>query len=137
MSMGLRMSLSEQKKGSVLLIVIFVVALMSTVVMGILQVNTEEVQVMQNDVSMAQAVAIAEAGFNEALAQLRDDTTWTDGLSGQAFASGTYTVTISGHTVTSVGTTAQGFEARVEADVSFGSTGPPYRVIIDSLRINE
>ena len=128
----------RQQKGTVLLLVVFVVALFSTAVMGILQINTEEVQLMQNHVYMAEAQAIAEAGLNDALAQLHHDSTWIDGFTDKAFASGTYRVSVDGRTVTSVGTTRQGFVSRVEADLSLsqGNNGT-YNIVIIAMRVNE
>lgn len=118
--------------------VVFVVALFSTAVMGILQINTEEVQLMQNHVYMAEAQAIAEAGLNDALAQLRQESAWIDGFTDKAFASGTYSVSVDGRTVTSVGTTRQGFVSSIEADLSLSQGGDgTYDIAITAMRVNE
>ena len=42
-----------------MLMVVFIVALLSTVVMGMLQINTEEIQLMQNHIYAAEALATA------------------------------------------------------------------------------
>jgi len=55
----------------VLLIAIFTVALLSAITIGILQLNTEEIQVMRNHIRATEALAIAEAGLNDALAEIR------------------------------------------------------------------
>jgi hypothetical protein len=128
---------SRGPSGSVLIIVVFVVALMSAVVMGILEVNTEEVQLMQNHICVAQAQAVAEAGLNDAFAQLRADPTWVAGFSDKPFDGGSYSVVVSGSTLTATGTTADGFVARLAADVTVAGEGPPHVVTIDGLRINE
>ena len=117
--------------------VVFLVALLSAVVMGMLQVNTEEVQLMQNYVNAAQALAIAEAGLNDALAQIRTNASWQTGFTGKSFSGGTYTVTVNGGTITSVGTSSQGFSAKVQAKVTVASSGPPYAIGIDSCRVNQ
>ncbi len=52
-----------RNNGSVLLITIFVVALLSAITIGILQINTEEIQLMRNQIRAAEALAIAEAGL--------------------------------------------------------------------------
>lgn len=127
----------REQTGSVLLTVVFVVALMSVVVMGMLQVNTEEIQLMQNHVYGAQAQAVAEAGLNDALAELRADSAWDAGFAGKPFDGGSYTVVVKGSTLTSTGVTSGGFVAKVEADVSVSTDGPPYVVNIDALRINQ
>jgi hypothetical protein len=101
------------------------------------QMNTEDIQVMQNHVRAAEALAVAEAGLNDALAQLRAQADWNVGFEGKAFAGGTYTVTVDGSQVTSVGTSDRGFVARVEADVTVAPDGPPHVVEIDSIKVNE
>ena len=93
--------------------VIFVTALLSAVVIGLLQINTEEIQIAENQIHAAEALAIAEAGLNAALAELRNDPDWTDGFNNEAFAGGSYTVTVDESEVTSTGQSAAGFTARV------------------------
>jgi type II secretory pathway component PulK len=129
--------MQRKRTGSVLIVVVFIVALMSAVVMGILEVNTEEIQLMQNHVEAAQAQAVAEAGLNDALAELRADAAWDTGFSGKSFNGGTYTAVLEGSTITVTGTTAKGFVARLEADLTVSEEGPPHVVRIDALRINE
>ena len=120
-----------------LIMVVFIVALLSAVVMGMLQINTEEIQVMQNQVYAAEALAVAEAGLNDAFAEIRDDPGWSSGFSDKSFSGGSYTVTVSGPTVTSIGTGSSGFVAKVEADITVSESGPPYLIKIDTLRINQ
>lgn len=120
--------------------VIFVIAMLSAVVMGILQINTEEIQLMQNQIYAAEALATAEAGLNDAFAQIRSDDEWVTGFDDKAFNGGSYTVTVEGSlpdpNIVSTGTSSQGFVGRVRADVMVGSSSP-YVVRIDNLRINE
>jgi len=129
-----------RNNGTVLLITVFVVALLSAVVIGMLQVTTEEIQVMRNQIYSTQALATSEAGLNDAFAELRADSSWTTGFTDKPFYDGSYTVTVAGAlpnlTITSTGTSAQGFVARVEADTTIG-TSSPYIIRIDELRINE
>ena len=119
---------------------VFIVALLSALVIGMLQLNTEEIQLMRNHVYTAEALAIAEAGLNDAFAELRADSSWTAGFTDKAFNGGSYTVAVSGSlpnlTVESTGTSAQGYIAQVDADATIG-TSSPYTVRIDELRINE
>ena len=117
------------------------IALLSAVVMGIAQINTEQVQLMRNQIYAAQALAIAEAGLNDAFAEIRVDSGgWTGPITAEVFDGGEYSVTVAGTlpnlTVVSTGTSSQGFIARVEADVTVG-TSTPYVIRIDNLRINE
>lgn len=134
------MKIELKNNGSVFLIVIFIVALLAAMVMGMLQINTEEIQLMHNHVCAAEALAIAEAGLNDAFAEIREDDEWDDGFNDKPFNGGSYTVDVNGTlpnpTVTSTGTTAQGFIARVAADVTVGSSYP-HIIRIDELRINE
>lgn len=123
-----------------MLMAVFVIAMLSALVIGMLHLNTEEVQLMQNHVCAAAAQAIAEAGLNDALAQIRAADTWTAGFDNKAFGAGKYTVKVSGTlpelSLQSTGTSAQGFVARVEADITVGTTSP-HAIRVDSLRINE
>lgn len=119
-----------------LLVVVLLVALLAAVVMGHLQINTEEIQLVQNQTGGAEALAIAEAGLNDALARLRQDPGWQTGLTDQPFASGSYTVAVDNSTVTSTAVTARGFVARIQADVTESCGGPPCTVQIERLRIN-
>jgi hypothetical protein len=135
------MKVEQTNNGSALLLTVFAIALLAALVMGMLQMNTEEIQLMQNQVWAAQAVAIAEAGLNDAFAQIRTDSGWDDGFDSKSFDGGSYTVTVTGSlpnpTIQSIGRSSQGFVARVEAGVTVDSTGPPYVIRIDNLRINE
>ncbi len=134
------MNHKQKINGSVLLITIFATALLSAITIGILQINTEEIQLMRNQIYAAEAQAIAEAGLNDAFSELRVDSSWNSGFSNKVFDDGSYTVTVSGTlpnlTITSTGTSSQGFVARVGADITVGSISP-YIIRIDSLRINE
>ena len=131
------MRTSSRHRGSVLLMTVFITALLSALVMGMLQVNIEEIQIMHNQLRAAEALAIAEAGLNHALAQLRADSDWDAGFSGKPFSGGTYTVTFRRSRITSVGTSSDGFVANVEARVTISDAGPPHVVVIDRFKVNE
>ena len=128
------------KNGSAFVIVVFAVAVLAVLTIGILQLNTEELQIMRNNIDATKAMATAEAGLNDAFAQLRTDPNWTSGFTNKAFSVNTYTVTVAGAvpnlTVTSTAVTAEGFTARMSADITTGSPAP-YAIRIDKLRINE
>jgi hypothetical protein len=130
------MKMELKNNGSVLLVTIFVIAFLSALVMGMLQMNTEEIQLVQNQIYAAQALATAEAGLNDAFSELRADPNWTAGFSDKAFDGGSYSVDVNGYTIISTGTSSQGFIARIEADITIGSTSP-YVIRINHLRINE
>jgi Tfp pilus assembly protein PilX len=133
------MKMIRINNGSVLLIVVFAIALMSVLTIGILEMYIEEVQLMQNQVNAVQALATAEAGLNDAFARIRQGN--DPNISSTSFNGGTYAVTagvstVSDLLITSTGVTSQGFTARVEADITVGTTSP-YIVRIDNLKINE
>jgi Tfp pilus assembly protein PilX len=133
------MKMIRINNGSVLLIVVFAIALLSVLTIGILEMHTEEIQLMQNQINAAEALATAEAGLNDAFARIRQGN--DPNISSTSFYDGTYAVTAGASTVsdlliTSTGVTSQGFTARVKADISVGTTSP-YIVRIDNLRINE
>jgi len=134
------MKVKVENNGSVLLIAIFAIALLAVLTMGILQMNTEEIQLMQNQIYAAGALATAEAGLNDAFSEIRTDSNWITGFTDKAFNGGTYDVNVTGtlpnRTITSTGTSSQSFVARVEADITTGTTSP-YIIRIDNLRINE
>ena len=130
------MEIKQKNNGSVLLITVFVIALLSALVMGMLQMNTEELQLVRNHIYGAQALATAEAGLNDALSEIRSDSSWTTGFTDKAFNGGSYTVDVNGLTITSTATSDQGFVAKVEADMTVG-TSSPYVIRIDNFRINE
>ncbi len=129
-----------RNNGSVLLIVIFVIVLLSAITIGILEMHTEEIQLMQNQIWAAEAMATAEAGLNGAFSEIRSDSSWTTGFSNKGFNGDTYDVNVTGtlpnRTITSIATTPQGFIATVEADITVG-TSSPYVIRIDNLRYNE
>ena len=131
------MQVERRNKGSVILIAVFVIALLTTLVTGILQVNTEELQLMQNQIYSAEAQAVAEAGINDAFAELRSDAAWVAGFTDKAFAGGSYTVKVSGSvpelTVESVGTSSRGFVAKILTQITI-SADPPH-IIRNNSRI--
>ena len=131
------MKISRKNKGSVLLMVVLLAALLAATVAGHLQVNAEEIQLMQNHIGGAEALATAEAGLNDALAQLRADRQWRSGYADKPFNGGSYSVTVNGSTIHSTAITANGFMATMAAEVTVAPDGPPYVIRIDGLRINE
>jgi Tfp pilus assembly protein PilX len=136
------MEAKRKNNGSVMLITVFIVALLSAVVIGMLQINTEEIQLMQNQIFAVQALATAEAGLNAAFSRIRNDDEWDTGFTDKPFNGGVYNVNVTGTlpnlTVVSEGTSAQGFVARVEADVTVDTSGSSNHTIrIDNSRTNE
>ncbi len=129
----------NKQNGSVFLITVFAIALLATITMGILQMTTEEIQVMRNQMYATEALATTEAGLNDALARIRN----TGSIAGftEAFNGGTYTVIVEGAppepNVICDANSSHGFSATVKAELTVASSGPPYVIRIDHLRINE
>jgi len=134
------MKTQTRNRGAVFLMVVFAIALIATITTGIMVMTTEELQLMQNQLYATEAIETAEAGLNDAFAQIRSASTWTAGFTNKAFNNGSYTVTVTGTlpnlTITSTGASPQGYQARVAADVTVGA-GAPYIIRIDNLRVNE
>jgi hypothetical protein len=135
------MRIRGRQNGSVFLMVVFAIVLMATITMGIMVMSTEELQLMQNQLYAAEAMATAEAGLNDAFAQIRTNPSWTAGYTDEPFNGGTYDVNVTGTApnprITSEGTSSQGYKANVVADVNVGSSEPNHIIRIDKLRINE
>lgn len=128
--------LTRSDKGAALLMVVFVMALLATAVSGLIQMNTEEIQIMTNHIGMAQAQAIAEAGLHHAISQKRMNPNWTRGFRNRRFADGRYTVTVDGWTITSTGLSSSGYQTRLSADLSVLGSTSPHPIRIDAFRIN-
>jgi len=123
-----------------MIIAIFVIALMTTLIVGIAQMNTEQIQIIQNQIYAAEALCIAEAGLNDAFSEIRDDNTWDDGFNSKAYSGGEYDVDVTEdlpfYTITSTGTSSTGFVAKVEAGVTVGNSAP-YIIRIDEYKVND
>lgn len=123
---------------------VFVIAMLSTLVMGILQMNSSEIQLMQSRVYASQAIAVAQAGLNAAMAQIRNDPNWIAGFQDEQvdsevkFRGGSYDVVVNGNTlsVTAIVDSWQGYTSTIEAQITV-STESPYIIRIDNIKINE
>jgi hypothetical protein len=129
-----------KQSGSALLITVFTVALLATLVAGMLQITTEQAQLAQNQVYAAEAFAIADAGLNDAMAQLRANRDWNAGFMAKSFAGGNYTVAVNNANIPNLiiiasGTNAQGYIARITAKATVGNEAP-YPIRIDTLKVN-
>lgn len=134
------MSLKCRNVGSALLLVIFIIALLAAVVMGMLQINTEEIQIMRNQIYLAEAQATAEAGMHDMFYRIQTDWQWDGYVVTENFNGGSYTVTASGTkpnlTVESTGTSAQGFVCRAQVDLVVGDSPYPYPIRLNNFKIN-
>jgi hypothetical protein len=82
-------------------------------------------------------MAMAEAGLNDALAQLRRDPGWRAGYADKPFGGGSYTVVVDGSAVTATALTSRGFVAKVQAEITRGTGGSSSLAEVSQLRINQ
>ena len=133
-----------KNNGSVFIMSVFVIAMLSTLVTGMLKVTSTDIQLVRNQIWASQALALAEGGLNAAMAELREDPTWQTGLDNMAvpaienFTGGEYNVEIDGGQISITATVDswQGYTATIQADVTV-SSDEPHIVRIDEYRINE
>ena len=130
------MKRNSRNEGSVLLMVVFIIAVLSTLVVGMLQVDTEEIQLMQNHIYAAEAIAIAQAGLNDAFREIRLDNEWDSGFSDKSFWNGSYSVEVDDSTITVTAANQQNFAARIEAQITVSAISP-YIIRIDNYKVNE
>lgn len=129
---------THRQAGTALLMAVFVVALLSAVVMGILQISTKEIQILHNQLCAVEARMMAQAGLNDAVSELRLDQDWDTGFVNKAFNGGTYTVTVSNQDdIEATGVSSQGFTCTVSAEFTASSATPPHTIRLSALRINE
>jgi Tfp pilus assembly protein PilX len=126
-----------RKNGSVLLVVVFTIALLTAFVVGMLQLNSEQLQIMKNEIFTTQSNLIAQAGIADAFARLRNSQSLPTNFNG-SFAGGSYAVSVAGSlpdpNFTCRGTSPQGFITDISADVTVDTSN--YVIRIDKLRIN-
>jgi Tfp pilus assembly protein PilX len=134
------MIIKNKKSGSALLVTVFIIAVLATLVAGMLQITAEQTQLMQNQVYATEAFEIAEAGLNDAMAQIRSNRLWNTGFSVKPFADGSYTVDVNNAdipavTIAATGANAQGYVARITAHTTV-DYDTPCRIRIDMLKVN-
>lgn len=126
-----------KKNGSVLLITVFTIALLTAFVAGMLQISGEQFQIMKNEMYAAQANLLAQAGIADAFARIRTSHSLPSNFNSN-FAGGSYFVTVSGSlpdpNFVSRGISPQGFISDVQVDVTVDSGS--YAIRIDKMRIN-
>ena len=130
---------NKNRIGSVLLIAVFAIAVVTALVGGMLAIATEQIQLLSNQTSSVQALQVAEAGINDAMASLRSNRAWNAGFTNKTFWIGSYTVDVNNVNLPSVvirsAGAANGYTARMTARVTVGDISP-YVVRMDNLRVN-
>ena len=111
------------KRGAVLLLLLFLMAVSVPLVCVLLEAQTTQVRVTHNVVGDVTALYVAEAGVHDAISQLLLSGTWRTGFTSKEFPTGlghTYTVTLVDDppgkiTIASTSKTADGYSKTVTA----------------------
>ena len=120
------------KKGSVLLVTVFLIAFGALLVGGLLLALTSDLQIVKNHLYSTKALYVADAGIEDAIAALRSDYTWDSGFTQKPFPAGStshYTVSVVNTHPTVVLTStgvAAGLERTVEVKVIVAEMSAPY-----------
>ena len=116
----------HKRRGAVLLLVLFLMAITAPIVGMLLDAHTTHIRATHNHIEGMTALYVAEAGVQDALAELYAHPAWRDGFTDKTFADGiahSYTVTVEdigggSIRVTSTGQTAGGYAKTVIATLS-------------------
>ena len=114
------------RRGAILLVILFLMALTAPLLCTAFEGQAMGLRCVHNDISARNALYIAEAGVNDAIAQILLDPSWRTGFSNKEFPAGsghTYTVTVQDTTdnkirITSTSQTADGFSRTITAIIA-------------------
>ena len=117
-------------RGAALLVCIFAMVIVSSLVVLALDVETTEMAITRNTLSLSKALYAADAGIQHALAELRADRTWRTGFPdpGVEFPPGsgsTYVVTVADGAGREVIVTSTGTVGGLSKTVRATLTVPP------------
>lgn len=120
----------KNRRGAILLMTVFIIALGAILIIGFLQLSLADLQIVRNHHYSLRALYIAEAGVEDAMYELTQDKNWNDGFTNKAFAGETYTVTITAidsktKVIDSAGTVDGSFQRHLEVQVSISGSDPP------------
>ncbi|MFQ5951833.1 MAG: hypothetical protein ACE5JK_00285 [Candidatus Omnitrophota bacterium] len=124
----------KNKKGIALILVLFTLLFISLLVVAFVDLATIDQQIVTNQVRDLQTSFIADAGVETAVYELRQDSGYGGTGGDVEFPAGsgnTYNVTVSGSTITSVGTVSD-FSRTIEVDFLIAGAGAPYTVRINT-----
>jgi hypothetical protein len=110
----------KQRRASAMMTAMFVMAVTSIIVIGILDTETLEYSALRNTIQYDRARYLAEAGAAHALAFLEDDITWRQGIPATEFPAGsgdTYWATVTDGPDATVLVTAVGTAGSVTRSV--------------------
>jgi Tfp pilus assembly protein PilX len=134
MRMTIRTEKTEEPRGAALIVALIVMSMLSLFVISSLEMLIVNVQINSNHVRDLQALYIADAGIEDAIARLRDDPNWDDGLSEEfpSSSGNTYTVVVDNSEYPSIVITSTGsvpnFQRSIEVEVEIAGSSSPYSV---------
>lgn len=104
--------LSKRSGQVFILLILFLTVVTTTISFGLAAINRTNTQTLTNQVQTTRAIYIAQAGLEDAIYQLRLNSTWRTGFTNKVFPAGStssYNVTVAGAppdlTLTCVGAT--------------------------------
>jgi len=125
-------------RGSIMIMTMFAISLLSTLIIGFLSVVTTDLMISRHDAWSRQALYVAESGAMEAIYQLTQNRTWNRGFSNMMLTAGQYySVSIDNQDpivrITSTGE-ALDYTRIIEAQVAIVSTlrSGEYKLRVDS-----
>ncbi|MFQ6044171.1 MAG: PilX N-terminal domain-containing pilus assembly protein [Candidatus Poribacteria bacterium] len=133
-----KLFIKQNEQGSVLVLVLLILMVMSVLIIGALDLLTTDLKIIGNHLHDIQATYIADAGIEDAICELRQDVYWSVGFVNKEFPSGSgniYTVTVDNSsyplvTITST-SNVSGFQRTIEAQLEIDdSLTPPYVKVI-------
>jgi Tfp pilus assembly protein PilX len=126
---------TKGQHGAALVIALIVMTMLSMLAIGSLEMLTLNIQIASNHMHDLQALYIADAGMEDAIMELRSDSSWDTGFTDKEFPVGsgnTYTVTIDNSDSPSIVITSTGivsdFQRSLEAQVEITGASAPYTV---------
>lgn len=116
---------SHRRRGAALLIALFIMALTAPLVAMMLDSHTTQIRCVHNHIEGNAALYVAEAGVQDAIAELLADPSWRTGFANKPFPTDlghTYTVAVTDDggevVVTSTATTTGGYTKTVTVRLS-------------------
>lgn len=123
-SSSMRSALPSERRGAAIITTLFVMAVTSVLVIGILDSHTTRFGALHNTVDYDRARYLAEAGLNQALAQLESNIDWRSGVPRTEFPAG------SGEFFSATATSGSGSTVQVVATGESGSFTRTLSVIV-------
>jgi len=121
---------TKDKRGAILLMTVFIIALGTILIIGFLELSISDLKIVRNHQYSTRALHIADAGIEDALYELGQNSNWDTGFTDKAFAGETYTVVVYNHypnstTVESTATVDGTYQKSIQAGSTVQGGNPP------------